>query len=238
MSANRTGKYIHELDHVSGGLKDDAFFAISQDNLTRRAFMRDIRGFINGDNESPSADFYYSSLKVDSLIQEINNKISTSNSNINDLLTDLNAIREYIDTRDTLIQTDLNLFKELTTQNLNDMREYIDEEDAELKEGIEWCSTAIGDINTRLAAHNREYLSHIGAYNMFVGRVEEKFDELDNKIGGIEEIINGNSETGAIGILERLTNLENKLAGMIKFGTAVPTVADIEENGIYVQYID
>lgn len=188
MSANRTGKYIHELDHVSGGLKDDAFFAISQDNLTRRAFMRDIRGFINGDNESPSADFYYSSLKVDSLIQEINNKISTSNSNINDLLTDLNAIREYIDTRDTLIQTDLNLFKELTTQNLNDMREYI--------------------------------------------------DELDNKIGGIEEIINGNSETGAIGILERLTNLENKLAGMIKFGTAVPTVADIEENGIYVQYID
>lgn len=91
MSDNKkTGLYIYELEELTGELKNEAIFPVSQDNLTRRISARVLRRFFNGDEDEPSQESYYSSNKVNELFENVTNTFS-------DVGNDLTNINNRID---------------------------------------------------------------------------------------------------------------------------------------------
>ena len=95
-----TGKYIYELVDLGTTLKEDAVFPVAQDSLTRKVEARVFRKFINGDNDEPSDELYYSSQKIDELlgnqsdiIDNINEEINNINNRIDNLIDVCRLIR-------------------------------------------------------------------------------------------------------------------------------------------------
>ena len=71
----KTGKYIYELESLVGNLKTDAYFVVSQDDLARKVSLRELKLALNGDDDDPSNENYYSSEKIDQLISQIYQRI-------------------------------------------------------------------------------------------------------------------------------------------------------------------
>lgn len=126
MSNNRTGKYIYELDALTGPLKgNEAWIPISQDNLTRRVALDRFREFINGDNDLPSTDRYYSSQKITEIVERIDNSINTSKDDIINIIATLEDTQNNI----TTIYTDITQTIKQFQKQVND---YIVSNNAEI----------------------------------------------------------------------------------------------------------
>lgn len=108
---NTTGKRIHELEPLNL-LKNEAWMITSQDTLTRKFPARMLRAFINGDNDEPSTESYYSSDKITGMfdgagdrMNEIEESIRITNVRIDDLT---NTVLENYTTLDQRITKEVN----------------------------------------------------------------------------------------------------------------------------------
>ena len=97
------GKHIYELEELKL-LKNTAYLAISQDNLTRKVSLDDLKLAFNGDSDEVSKNTYYSTEymsryfdNVDDRFREVSNEISKTNTRIDNLT-------EYVNQQDADIR--------------------------------------------------------------------------------------------------------------------------------------
>lgn len=208
MSQNKTGKYIHELNALIGSLKNEACFAVSQDNLTRRVYLSELRSFINGDNNPPSTDSYYSSAKIKEIVDATNNTLIEMKGSITNIETSLSQTQQTIRQNFNSLTEMINLYKEHTNEKITEM------------DGV------IKVLNNQ-----------VGGLGEAVETINNNITELNNSIGNITGVLENHNNTIVL-LVERLNNLQAKVGGMIKFGTDVPTASNISDKGIYVQIIE
>lgn len=135
MASDRTGKKIHEIDALIGILKNEAYFAVSQDNATRKVEARILRQFINGDNDEPSEESYYSSAKMEELLTINDNRFENINSEINN-------VNDRIDELTNTVNNNYNTLNDRITREVNRLDKRIDDLNKKL-EGWILYGTAI-----------------------------------------------------------------------------------------------
>lgn len=91
MPTDRSEKRIYELQTLSGSLKADSYFAVSQDNLTRKVTLSQLRLSF-----SESGD-YYTAEQIDALIQQIYERINDFNQDIINLTRQIQALGDRIE---------------------------------------------------------------------------------------------------------------------------------------------
>ena len=91
MPTDRSEKRIYELQTLSGSLKADSYFAVSQDNLTRKVTLSQLRLSF-----SESGD-YYTAEQIDALIQQIYDRINDFNQDIINLTRQIQALGDRIE---------------------------------------------------------------------------------------------------------------------------------------------
>lgn len=91
MPTDRSEKRIYELQSLSGALKADSYFAVSQDNLTRKVTLSQLRLSF-----SESGD-YYTAAQIDALIQQIYDRINDFNQDIINLTRQIEALGDRIE---------------------------------------------------------------------------------------------------------------------------------------------
>lgn len=209
MSENRTGKKIYELDDLATGikLKDEAWFAVSQDELTYRVQMHALRSFINGDDKDPSVENYYSSQKIFELFEiarirfeAIEQSIVVTNIRIDNLT---NTVQNNYATLDNRITEEVRILNNRITNEVNILNNRITNEVNILNQKIKDEQTA------RINADN--------AINI----------RIDNETAA--------REAQDTVLLNRIIALEQRLTDLIKVGTTPPSAAIVKEGQVYVQ---
>lgn len=91
MPTDRSEKRIYELQTLSGSLKSDSYFAVSQDNLTRKVTLKQLQTAFseNGD--------YYTSKQIDQLIEQIYDRIKDFDQDILNLTKITEALKDRIE---------------------------------------------------------------------------------------------------------------------------------------------
>ena len=121
----KTGKRIYQLESLIGLLKDEALIPISQDNLTRKIPARALRRFLNGDNDEPSEESYFSSAKVTELMDGANDRFNEIEKNISDINTRIddltNTVNENYNTLDNRITQEVNTLNDRITNEVSDI---------------------------------------------------------------------------------------------------------------------
>ena len=206
-----TGKYIYELIELDTALKDTAVFPLAQDNLTRKIEARQLRVFINGDNNQPSNEFYYSSAKVEELLGYRDDTISIIlrdieylNSRIDDLA---NTVNENYATLDKRITDEVNKLNNRIDQEVETINNRIDQE-------VEAINNRIDDIYKELVAADDDLRARCTA-------LENRCTALENRCRRIEN---------------NLEALEDKLESWILYGSAAPTTSTLPAGRLYIQY--
>lgn len=126
MASDRTGKKIYEMNDLVGTLKNDAWFAISQDNATRKVAARVLRQFINGDNDEPNEESYYSSAKIEEIINQTDDKLG-------DIDIDINNINNRIDELTNTVNNNYRTLDERITREVNRLDKRITDLDKKLE---------------------------------------------------------------------------------------------------------
>ena len=182
MSEIHNGKKIYEIDDLVGNLKDDAFMPISQDNITRKIKLKQIRTFINGDNDEASDDRYFSSNKIVELfgdnttkLNDINNKIVSINTRIDNLT---NTVSENYNTLDTRITNEVNTLNGRIDTEVNTLNSRITNEVNTLNSRI---NTEVNTLNGRISSEVNTLNEKIKAE---VNTINSKISELDKKLEG------------------------------------------------------
>lgn len=172
MSANRTGKYIHQLTSVVGELRDDASIPVSQDNLTRKATLLDLRKFLNGDAEQPSNTSYYSSQKI----TEIKDALSRSIINIQMDITNISAIVGEVQSNISNSHSELLLRITHIENNVNKFIDSSNKKIDKLLSDYNELATRITNIETRLT----ELTTNVGNMpNIVVGNTAPNASNLE-----------------------------------------------------------
>lgn len=120
MSENRTGKKIYEIDALIDKLKDESWFVVSHDSITKRVPALALAEYINGDDEkSPSKTKYYSSQKIEEKLQEPNNSINDFRIEINNLKERINQFGLTIVQNNNAINDQIDTIQNSITQIIN-----------------------------------------------------------------------------------------------------------------------
>lgn len=153
----KTGKRIYQLESLVGILKDEALLPISQDNLTRKIQARVLRRFLNGDNDEPSEESYFSSAKVTDLMNDASDRFNSMEDEItaiNNRIDNLtNTVNENYHTLDNRITNEVNNLKSMIS---NSYDELVAADDAlrirctNLENRCTSIETSIANLNTKL----------------------------------------------------------------------------------------
>lgn len=140
INEKRTGLYIYELEELLGNIKTESWFAISQDNMTRKVSSRTIRQFMNGDNDEPSDELYYSSNKVESLFE-------TTGDTINEIINDISSINQRLDDIANSINSNFKTLNDRITSEVNNLNRRIDNEVSALNARID---SEVAELNRKI----------------------------------------------------------------------------------------
>lgn len=216
MAEKRTGKYIYELEELLGVLKNEAWVAVAQDNLTRKMNVRVFRAYINGDNDEPSDELYYSSLKVEEMFQNTGDILEGI---INDLTSINNRIDDLINTVNSMYQTLNNRI----TEEVNNLNKRIDQEIANLNKRIDQEITALTNkINQEVTTLNT--------------KINNLKDTLNNTITTNVTNLNNKIDNSVAELNRKIEALRQELQGWILYGSSVPTNATLPAGRLYIQY--
>lgn len=182
MAEKRTGKYIYELEELLGVLKNEAWVAVAQDNLTRKMNVRVFRAYINGDNDEPSDELYYSSLKVEEIFQNTSDILEGI---INDLTSINNRIDDLINTVNSIYQTLNNRI----TEEVNNLNKRIDQEITALTNKInQEVATLDTKINNLKDTLNNTITTNVNNLN---NKIDNSVAELNRKIEALRQELQG-----------------------------------------------
>lgn len=172
-----TGKYIYELVELDQNLKDDAVFPIAQDDLTRKVEARVLRKFINGDNDQPSEEFYYSSSKIESLL-------GNRDETIENILGDINNINTRIDDLANTVNENYNTLDQRITKEVNTLNNRIDQEVENLNNRIDEVYQELVEADNDLRERCTQLETRCTRLEQRCAQIENKITELDRKLEG------------------------------------------------------
>lgn len=206
-----TGKYIYELIELDTALKDTAVFPLAQDNLTRKIEARQFRLFINGDNDQPSSEFYYSSEKIEELLGNRDDLISSIQQDINNINTRIddlaNTVNENYATLDKRITEEVNKLNNRIDFEVETLNNRIDQE--------------VATLNNRITQIYNELVEADNDLRARCTALENRCTVLENRCTTIEN---------------NLEALDNKLESWILYGSAAPTTSTLPAGRLYIQY--
>ena len=192
----KTGKYIYELDSLVGNLKDVSYFAVSQDDLTRKLSFHEFKVSLNGDDNEPAADNYYSSLMISQLNDEIYNRLQSLEQEFLNLSKQFEEVRMFVQTTyNDLVDRYNKLLEQLEgtagdlTGGMESLRQEINQKLEELRQQHNTdISTVNETINTQVTNINNRIDQKVEEIN---NRTDQKIEEVNNKIDReVEEINN------------------------------------------------
>lgn len=129
------GKHIYELDALKL-LKDDASIPISQDNLTRRVNIKDLRLAFNGDDDEPSEDTYYSSQYIQQKFSDVEKRFVDLLNLVQDANKNTSELKIYVD------EQDMNL-----SENIKNLKDYVDNQNLSLINRITALENKVKNIS-------------------------------------------------------------------------------------------
>lgn len=208
MNENITGRYIYELEKIVSKLKDNAYFAVSQDNLTRAVPAKCIRDFINGDDDSPSSDRYYSSLKINEIIEGVTSRIGDINNSIESINRTIESQRITIANNYDFLNKKIDACIKETTENINRIDTNIQLHDASIRNLHESVARNYEDLNGKIVAIEKWKNEFRTEYDNTMSTLASVLDAISGDINNLEEsnnIIKSNIQSHKK-LIEDLTN--------------------------------
>lgn len=202
-----TGKKIYELEELIGIMKNEAWFAMSQDNLTRKVSARSFRTFINGDNDEPSDESYYSSSKIEALFNNAGDRFV-------DIETDIDNINQRIDDLTNTVQENYETLDNRITKEVNTLNDRIDKE--------------VDTLNKRITAVYNELVAADDALRNRCTALENRCTQLESRCTALEQRCSN--------IEKSIQDLDNKLENWILYGSAAPTTSTLPAGRLYIQW--
>lgn len=129
------GKHIYELDALKL-LKDDASIPISQDNLTRRVNLKDLRLAFSGDDDEPSEDTYYSSQYTQQKFSDVEKRFVDLLNLVQEANKNTSELKIYVD------KQDMNL-----SENIKNLKDYVDNQNISLVNRITALENKVKNIS-------------------------------------------------------------------------------------------
>lgn len=230
----KTGKYIYELDSLVGNLKDASYFAVSQDDLTRKLSFHEFKVSLNGDDNEPAADNYYSSLMISQLNDEIYNRLQSLEQEFLNLSKQFEEVQMFVQTTyNDLVDRYNKLLEQLEgtagdlTGGIESLRQEINQKLEELRQQHNTdISTVNETINTQVTNINNRIDQEVEEIN---NRTDQKIEEVNDRI---------TSEVGTLD--QRITDIYNELTyridNLYNYGTELPVQLDTGK--LYFQYFE
>lgn len=161
----KTGKYIYELDSLVGKLSKDAYFVVSQDDLTRKITFDELKTAFNGDNDESGPNNYYSSEMIDQMFDQVYEKLLNMEQDFLNLSKKFEEVQTYVQ----------NAYNELSDK--------IDNLDETINNKID---VAIDTINERIDSEIDTINERIDNEVKTLGdRITSIYDELNEKIDNL-----------------------------------------------------
>lgn len=256
------GKRIEELLEISR-VSSDAFFLVSDNALTRKITLKNLRNMFSGDTATSDLNnLYYTVEKVNELLGHIYDDISKINTKLdnfedridniyNDLGAELSEFKKYVEQiyaelklADQTLQNNINKVKndltELIESNYDELEALINQTKSDLTTLINNTKT---ELNNKIDTVNSELTSKINKVNTdLTNKINQVNSDLSSKISSLTTRVttaenNITSMKSDISDLKsRMTVVENKLSGItsIRYGSSVPS--SLSTGAIYLQY--
>lgn len=230
----KTGKYIYELDSLIGNLKDESYFAVSQDDLTRKLSFHEFKVSLNGDDNEPAADNYYSSLMISQLNDEIYSRLQSLEQEFLNLSKQFEEVKMFVQTTyNDLVDRYNKLLEQLegTTGDLTGGMEALRKElNQKIEELREQHNTDISEVNENI---NNQAIT-------INNRIDQEVTTINSRIDQEVSDIN-NTITSEVSTLDqRITDIYNELTyridNLYNYGTELPVQLDTGK--LYFQYFE
>lgn len=219
----KTGKYIYELDSLIGNLKDESYFAVSQDDLTRKLSFHEFKVSLNGDDNEPAADNYYSSLMISQLNDEIYSRLQSLEQEFLNLSKQFEEVKMFVQTTyNDLVDRYNKLLEQLEgttgdlTSGIESLRKELNQKIEELREQH---NTDISEVNENI---NNQAIT-------INNRIDQEVSDINNTI---------TSEVSTLD--QRITDIYNELTyridNLYNYGTELPVQLDTGK--LYFQYFE
>lgn len=219
----KTGKYIYELDSLIGNLKDESYFAVSQDDLTRKLSFHEFKVSLNGDDNEPAADNYYSSLMISQLNDEIYSRLQSLEQEFLNLSKQFEEVKMFVQTT----------YNDLVDR-YNKLLEQLEGTTGDLTGGIESLRK---ELNQKIEELRQQHNTDISEVNE---NINTQVTNINNKIDQEVSTINNriDSEVGTLD--QRITDIYNELTyridNLYNYGTELPVQLDTGK--LYFQYFE
>lgn len=219
----KTGKYIYELDSLIGNLKDESYFAVSQDDLTRKLSFHEFKVSLNGDDNEPAADNYYSSLMISQLNDEIYSRLQSLEQEFLNLSKQFEEVKMFVQTT----------YNDLVDR-YNKLLEQLEGTTGDLTGGIESLRK---EFNQKIEELRQQHNTDISEVNE---NINTQVTNINNKIDQEVSTINNriDSEVGTLD--QRITDIYNELTyridNLYNYGTELPVQLDTGK--LYFQYFE
>ena len=219
----KTGKYIYELDSLIGNLKDESYFAVSQDDLTRKLSFHEFKVSLNGDDNEPAADNYYSSLMISQLNDEIYSRLQSLEQEFLNLSKQFEEVKMFVQTT----------YNDLVDR-YNKLLEQLEGTTGDLTGGIESLRK---ELNQKIEELRQQHNTDINEVNE---NINTQVTNINNKIDQEVSTINNriDSEVGTLD--QRITDIYNELTyridNLYNYGTELPVQLDTGK--LYFQYFE
>lgn len=219
----KTGKYIYELDSLIGNLKDESYFAVSQDDLTRKLSFHEFKVSLNGDDNEPAADNYYSSLMISQLNDEIYSRLQSLEQEFLNLSKQFEEVKMFVQTT----------YNDLVDR-YNKLLEQLEGTTGDLTGGIESLRK---EFNQKIEELRQQHNTDISEVNENINtQVTNINNKIDQEVGTINNRID--SEVGTLD--QRITDIYNELTyridNLYNYGTELPVQLDTGK--LYFQYFE
>lgn len=149
-----SGKRIYELETIlAQSLKKDAFFVVSQDNLTRSITLKNLKESFKAIPGNSSDDTYYSSTQVDNLLSDFNQQFNSFLEQFQQVKSSTEQLTDKIQTVDNTLNTRITkIYNELKTA------------DTELQKSVNnqvlGLSKSISNVRTDLDSKINDWILH------------------------------------------------------------------------------
>lgn len=230
----KTGKYIYELDSLVGNLKDASYFAVSQDDLTRKLSFHEFKVSLNGDDNEPAADNYYSSLMISQLNDEIYNRLQSLEQEFLNLSKQFEEVQMFVQTTYNDLVDRYNKLLEQLEGTAGDLTGGIESLRKELNQKIEELRQ---QHNTDISEVNENISNQAITIN---NRIDQEVTTINSRIDQEVSDIN-NTITSEVSTLDqRITDIYNELTyridNLYNYGTELPVQLDTGK--LYFQYFE
>ena len=214
----KTGKYIYELDSLVGALSKEAYFVVSQDDLTRKITFDDLKTAFNGDNEESGPNNYYSSEMIDRMFEEVYQRLLNMEQDFLELSKKFEEVQTYVQ----------NAYNELSDRLTNLDEEINNRIDQEVKTINTRIDTEVSNINDRID-------QEVSTLNTAINNLDRKInDRIDDEVATLNSKINSNYNTLNDRITSIYKELNNKIDNLFDYGTSVPS--SLTTGKLYFQY--